>query len=43
MEDREEENTVFTIKSLASSAQYVTTEDLFLVQNVLTETYLTLS
>ena len=43
MEDKEEENTIFRIKSLSSSSSFVTTEDLFLIQNVLTETYLTLS
>lgn len=43
MEEKEEENTIFKIKSLSSSSSFITTEDLFLIQNSYTQTYLTLS
>lgn len=41
-EKNEEDNTSFRIKSLSPNSIYATTEDLFLIQHVLTETYLTL-
>jgi hypothetical protein len=41
-EKNEEDNTNFRIKSLSPNSIYATTEDLFLIQHVLTETYLTL-
>lgn len=43
MELTEEDSTIFKIKSLSSNSAYVTTEDLFLIQNVSFNTYLTLS
>lgn len=42
MEDHEEQSTIFVIKSLSSSSAFVTTEDLFLIYNVFTSTFLTL-
>jgi hypothetical protein len=42
-EKTEEDNTSFRIKSLSPNSIYATTEDLFLIQHVLTETYLTLA
>lgn len=42
MDVNPEPNTIFAIKSLSSSSQYVTNEDLFLIKNLLTNTYLTL-
>ena len=41
-EKNEEDNTAFRIKSLSPNSVHVTAEDLFLIQHVLTETYLTL-
>jgi hypothetical protein len=41
-EKNEEDNTAFRIKSLSPNSIHVTTEDLFLIQHVLSETYLTL-
>lgn len=43
MEKTEELNTVFRIKSLSINSLYVTTEDLFLLQNVSSNTYISLA
>lgn len=41
-EKNEEDNTAFRIKSLSPNSIHVTTEDLFVIQHVLTESYFTL-